>query len=57
MTQTQEPNMAAEARAWKSAYELWKESEGLPTLRGLAVDNTYTTPLTPWKSHSPSPGS
>ncbi len=50
MTQTQEPSMAAEARAWKSPYELWKESEGLPTIRGLAVDNVYTTPLTPWKS-------
>ena len=38
-----------EAEVYKSPYELWKDSQGLPTLRGLAVPNVYTTELTPWK--------
>lgn len=39
---------AREARAWKSPYEEWKESQGIPTIHGLAVDNVYTVELTPW---------
>jgi hypothetical protein len=39
-----------EAEAYKSPYELWKESQGLPTLRGLAVPDVYTQELTPWKA-------
>src|SRR5581483_1077834 len=31
-------------------YELWKQSQGLPTLTGLAVDDVYTQKLTPWKA-------
>jgi quercetin dioxygenase-like cupin family protein len=40
---------AREAQEWKSPYELWKESQGIPTLRGLGVDNVYTCELHPWK--------
>ena len=36
-------------RAWRSPYELWKTSEGLPTLRGLSV-NVNEVELTPWAS-------
>src|SRR5581483_5410849 len=36
--------------AYKSPYEQWKESEGLPTLRGLFVKNLYDVELTPWRS-------
>src|SRR5690349_60458 len=38
-----------EAGAFRSPYELWKASQGLPTLTGLAVDDVYTQELTPWK--------
>ena len=41
-------DVVEEAQAWKSPYELWKESQGLPTLRGLAVQNVYEVGLTPW---------
>lgn len=37
------------ARTYKSPYERWKEAEGLPTLRGLAV-NVHEVELTPWES-------
>src|SRR5688500_2580083 len=40
----------SEAAAWESPYELWKKSQGLPTLRGFQVDNVYEVELTPWKS-------
>src|SRR5262249_61543036 len=40
-----------EARfAYKSPYEQWKESEGLPPYRGLFVKNLYELELSPWKS-------
>src|SRR2546428_3419034 len=39
-----------EAEAYKSPYELWKESEGVPTTRGLHVPNLYEMELAPWKS-------
>jgi mannose-6-phosphate isomerase-like protein (cupin superfamily) len=35
---------------YKSPYEQWKESEGLPTYRGLFVKNLYDLELSPWKS-------
>lgn len=40
----------AALRAYKSPYEEWKESEGLPTVRGLAVQNLMDLELTPWAS-------
>ena len=36
--------------SYKSPYEQWKESEGLPTYRGLFVKNLYDIELSPWKS-------
>ena len=36
--------------AYKSPYEHWKESEGLPTYRGLFIKNLYDLELTPWRS-------
>jgi oxalate decarboxylase/phosphoglucose isomerase-like protein (cupin superfamily) len=39
-----------EAKVYKSPYELWKEAEGLPTLRGLHVPNLFEVELTPWDS-------
>src|SRR5215813_11027827 len=36
--------------AYKSPYEQWKESEGLPTDRGLFVKNLFELELSPWKS-------
>src|SRR5262249_34455163 len=36
--------------AYKSPYEQWKESEGLPTIRGLFVKNLYDVKLEPWRS-------
>src|SRR5947207_1156066 len=30
-----------EAMEWKSPYELWKESQSLPTIRGLGVHGLY----------------
>lgn len=37
-----------EAERYKSPYEEWKESQGLPTLRGYHVSNLLESPLTPW---------
>src|SRR5437764_4157736 len=39
-----------EAIDWKSPYELWKKSQGLPTIRGLAVHGLYDDDfdLFPW---------
>ncbi len=37
-------------RGYKSPYEMWKEQEGLPTLRGWGVDNLYTQKLYPWET-------
>ncbi len=41
-----------EAMDWKSPYELWKESQGLPTIRGLGVHGLYDDDfdLFPWKA-------
>ena len=40
-----------EAMEWKSPYELWKESQSLPTIRGLGVHGLYDDDfeLFPWK--------
>lgn len=42
--------MVKEAEAYKSPYERWKESEGLPTVRGYFVKNLLKMDLAPWKS-------
>lgn len=34
---------------YRSPYERWKESEGLPTITGLGV-NVYDVELSPWAS-------
>ncbi len=39
-----------EATKYKSPYERWKESEGLPTIRGYFIKNLLDVDLTPWKS-------
>jgi quercetin dioxygenase-like cupin family protein len=39
-----------QASAYKSPYERWKESEGLPTIRGYFIKNLLDVELTPWKS-------
>ena len=35
---------------YKSPYEQWKESEGLPTYRGLYINNLYDLKLESWRS-------
>ena len=37
------------ARAYRSPYDLWKESQGLETIYGFSVPNAYTAKLTPWE--------
>jgi quercetin dioxygenase-like cupin family protein len=41
-----------EAMEWKSYYELWKESQGLPTMRGLGAHGLYDDDfkLYPWEA-------
>lgn len=41
-----------EAEAFRSPYEQWKASQGLPTLRGLSVPNLYATELSPWPARN-----
>ncbi len=48
--ETEPRTMREEAEAWKSHYELWKEAEGIPTIRGLCVPNLMDVELTPWES-------
>jgi quercetin dioxygenase-like cupin family protein len=47
LTNDQEVN---ERITYKSPYEQWKESEGLPTYRGLYIDNLHDLKLEPWRS-------
>src|SRR5579871_2789494 len=44
-------DLVREVNEWKSPYELWKDSQGLPTITGLAVHGLYDEdfPLVPWK--------
>jgi oxalate decarboxylase/phosphoglucose isomerase-like protein (cupin superfamily) len=44
----QREEMIREAEAYKSPYELWKESQGIPTIRGLGVPSLFDLELTPW---------
>lgn len=50
MAQTEAPEYDAltEATSWKSPYELWKESQGIPTIHGLGVKDLNAVELTPW---------
>ncbi len=41
-----------EAEEFESPYELWKKSQGVPTIRGLSVENVYEVPLTPWPARN-----
>ena len=43
-------NEVRERISYKSPYEQWKGSEGLPTLRGYFVENLFDLELSPWKS-------
>lgn len=43
-------DMVSEAEDYKSPYEEWKESEGLPTIRGYSVPSLFDVELTPWES-------
>ncbi|MFQ5904065.1 MAG: cupin domain-containing protein, partial [Candidatus Binatia bacterium] len=36
--------------SYKSPYECWKESEGLPTVRGYFVKDVMALKLYPWRS-------
>jgi quercetin dioxygenase-like cupin family protein len=45
---THYPDAIREAEAYKSPYERWKESQGIPTLTGYYVENCYTQELVPW---------
>lgn len=47
---TREQDSISDAEAFRSPYELWKQSEGLPTIRGLSVSHCYDVELTPWRS-------
>src|SRR5438105_4566306 len=37
-----------EASRYRSPYERWKASQGLPTIRAFSVPNVYEVELTPW---------
>ncbi len=39
-----------EATRYKSPYERWKTSQGLPTIRAFSVANVYEVGLTPWEA-------
>lgn len=41
MTEAAVRDSVREAEAYKSPYERWKETEGLPTLRGYHVQDLY----------------
>lgn len=49
-TQTQNRALAREAEAYRSPYERWKESQGLPTIYGFYVKNVNDVELTPWEA-------
>src|SRR5436189_125087 len=48
--EVQEYSARREAEEWQSPYELWKQSEGLPTLRGYSIKNVFEEELYPWKT-------
>ncbi len=52
MVESANPTRAVRRAArepYRSPYELWKDAEGLPTIRGLGV-NVHEVELTPWAS-------
>jgi len=48
--QAQNRASAREAEAYRSPYERWKESQGLPTIGGYYIENVYDVNLTPWEA-------
>lgn len=47
-TETRSVPSVQEAEAYRSPYERWKDSQGIPTIRGYWVKNLYEVELTPW---------
>lgn len=50
LTEEERRRQSAEARAYKSPYQRWKEFQGLETIHGFSVPNIYTAALTPWEA-------
>lgn len=48
--QEQNRALAREAEEYRSPYERWKESQGLPTIRGYYIKDVYGLELTPWEA-------
>jgi quercetin dioxygenase-like cupin family protein len=48
LTDTSMSTYNRQAEAYRSPYEQWKDSQGLPTIRGLSVANLNTVELTDW---------
>lgn len=48
--QAQKRASTREAEAYRSPYERWKESQGLPTIHGYYIENVYDVDVTPWEA-------
>ncbi len=50
ITEEQRQESIATARAYKSPYQRWRESQGIQSIQGFSVPNIYEAEVTPWEA-------
>jgi len=50
LTEDQRQESIATARAYKSPYQRWRESQGIESIQGFSVPNIYEAEVTPWEA-------
>src|SRR6266516_2117042 len=49
-TENDRQQQTRQARAYKSPYQIWRESQGIQNIEGFSVENIYETQLSPWEA-------
>ena len=49
-TENDRQQQTRQARAYKSPYQIWRESQGIQNIEGFSVENVYETQLSPWEA-------
>src|SRR5438552_2915296 len=50
LTDKERQEQTRQARAYKSPYQQWRESQGIGNIEGFYVPNVYEAELTPWEA-------
>jgi len=50
ITEEQRQQSIASARAYRSPYQRWRESQGIESIQGFSVPNIYEAEVTPWEA-------